>query len=58
MVGSKEAEAMDYPTYKRTFWSRMLAWWLAYLPDHPERAAFIRSRIEFAEAQIARWGSA
>jgi hypothetical protein len=48
---------MDYPTYKRTFWRRMLTWWLAYLPDHPERAAFIRSRIEFAEAQVARWDS-
>lgn len=56
MIDSREAETMDYLTYKRTVWSRLLAWWREYQPEHPERATFVQARIEVCEAQVARWG--
>ena len=58
MISSKEAESMDYLTYKRAFWSRMLAWWQTYSADHPERKAFVDTRIAFAEARVAMWARA
>jgi hypothetical protein len=58
MVSSREAETMDYITYKRTFWSRMLAWWQQYLPTHPERRTFVQHRIEFCQGQVDHWNEA
>lgn len=55
MIGSKEAETMEYLTYKRTFWARMLAWWERYALDHPERASFNEERLLNAGRWVQYW---
>ena len=55
MIGSREAESMDYLTYKVTFWDRMGAWWRMYAAEHPERQRFISERIAFADDELDHW---
>lgn len=57
MISSKEAETMDYRTYKKIYWQRSLAKWNVYKQDHPERQEFVAARIAFAEQNLflANW---
>ena len=57
MISSKEAEGMDYLTYKRVIWSRLIGFWNEHAATGLSSHEYVADRLNVCSKQLAIWNA-